>query len=254
MSENAKRYVNKKNAIETAQEVDAHLYAKSVREGRKIIAEKAEKANLSVGEYLAQRADRQRARAMAETAGLAYWPALASGSPRIDPAAYVVAERIMVRGGGKLWGEWNEEGEGEMARGGWDRWGCYGLSPNQVACMWYAAGCRDGGKFRLQVRTGEVARKGESIQEFIHYVRGLRWLKQSAPQVGLNLSRKAIITLGRLSTPLRAAALSGVQPIYTIGPDGQWRLVVLRARHLNWEAVAVAQKATAPGDEGTELV
>ncbi len=167
----------------------------------------------------------------AERLGLTYWPALIRDGyqPKIDPMAYVYAEDVLERKHG-LW-------DGKTNSGGWDRYGHYGLSRDQVARMWYAAGCRDTGKFKLQVAMGEVANKGDTAPWFKNYATGLRWyLRNSAAFDDLGtISRKAIAFLGRLSPALRWAALWGVASNASRG----WK--PLRIRELNLDLVAKAQ-------------
>lgn len=189
---------------------------------RQYFREQADKECLTISQYLRKRALKQ----MANNIGLAYWPALVYG-PRIDPKAYLVAERILWAQTGSLWGEKTPDG---MSHGGWDSDGYYGLSPWDVAAFWYAAGCRDSRKFRLQVATGIHAKKKESTNFFRAYARGKRWL--AANQIQLVCSRKATAALGRLSWYCRWAAIHGVAP--TDHP--------VRVRELNWAAVKTAQK------------
>ena len=171
------------------------------------------------------------AKRQAKSIGLVYWPALVrdGDQPKIDPMAYVYAEDVLERKHG-LWC-------GKNNRGGWDGCGHYGLSRYQVAKMWYAAGCRDTGKFRLQVAMGEIANKGDTAPWFKNYVTGLRWyLSNSAAFDDLGtISRKAIAFLGRLSAALRWAALWGVASNESRG----WK--PLRIRDLNLDLVAKAQ-------------
>lgn len=173
----------------------------------------------------------RRAKQQAERLGLAYWPALIRDGyqPKIDPLAYVYAEEVLERKH-RLW-------DGKARSGGWDRYDHYGLSRDTVARMWYAAGCRDTGKFRLQVAMGEVARRGDTAAWFKNYARGYRWyLRNSAAFDGLGtISRKTIAFLGRLSPALRWAALWGLPCSEARG----WK--PLRIRDLNLALVAKTQ-------------
>jgi len=180
------------------------------------------------------------ARAKALRLGLAYWPALAYG-PRIDPSAYVAAEQVL----SARHGTWNPAAG---CHGGWDAQGHHGLSAERVSEMWFAAGCADTPKFRAQVRSGILARKGDSLPWFLAYARGSSWCTAHACHIDAlgALSRKAVAALGRLSPELRHAAMSGVQlPDYVAG-----RYVALRIRDLNWLSVSQLQAklATASAD------
>lgn len=173
----------------------------------------------------------RRAKQQAARLGLTYWPALINDGyqPKIDPLAYVYAEEVLERKHG-LW-------DGKTNSGGWDRYGHYGLSRGTVARMWYASGCRDTGKFKLQVAMGEVARRGDTATWFKNYVRGDRWYMSNIAafeDLG-TISRKAIAFLGRLSPALRWAALWGVASNEARGGKP------LRIRDLNLDLVAKAQ-------------
>ncbi len=251
MSENAKRFNTKASIVRSHWERDSLAHCEDYYRGREIIAARANAQGISVHEYLADRENRRRARARAETVGLAYWPAAFKGAHKVDLKAYVIAEKVMARrDSAPLWGARLEDGA--LARGGWDMMGHYGLSPAQVAKMWYAAGCRGSRKYEYQVVSGMIARKGDSFPFFKNYVRGRRWLDKV--KSGLSVSRKAVAALGRLSAPLRVAALKGVQPTHRLGEDGAYRLIPTRIRDLNWSAVAKAQKAIAAGGEGAKKV
>lgn len=144
-------------------------------------------------------------------------------------------------------------------KGGWDSWNDRGIGCYKLEQMWYAAGCRDCGKFRTQVATGYVAKKGESEMEFRHYARGMRWLERNrmAWKGTTHLSRKAVAALGRLSAPLRWAAVHGVdvwgkdvtvREIHM--PNCEWPCSVtvpVRVVDLNWERVAKVQDALRGG-------
>lgn len=181
-----------------------------------------------------------RAKRAARSMGLAYWPALAFG-PKIDPRAYKMAEDALVRGGHGLWGDRTPEG---FSHGGWDSQGYYGISPWDVARAWYACGCRANAKFRawlevLQRQGADAAKflansmkRSWSYWETLCYIRGYQWLlRNNIPRRCGNPSAKVTIALGRLSAPLRWAAVEGVE----------WHNVI-RVRHLNWGRVAEVQK------------
>ena len=172
----------------------------------------------------------RRARRRADAIGLAYWPALAHG-PRIDPRAYLAAERILTKKAGARYGE--PTSDGRKSRGGWDSWGHRGVSPHMVYAMWMAAGCRNSRKFRAQVAVGRVAHKGERAAQFIDRARGYGWAEKN--KIDLRLGHDAARALGRISWRLRWAAINGVR-----NPDDGF----VRARDLNWTAVREAQRGS----------
>jgi len=194
---------------------------------RRAIALRAAETGLSVQELLG----RQGAKKAARRIGLAYWPAMEVATKRgVDPRAFVAAERALVRKAGALWGEILPDGT--RSHGGWDWHGHHGLTPWEIPAMWFASGCRDSKKFRTQVQTGIVARKGDNAAFVAAYSRGLKWIqKHGLGRAGIIFSRKAIAALGRLSWYSRWAAVHGLEP-------GK----VIRVRDLNWAAVKVAQK------------
>ena len=218
---------------------------------RKRLVELVEREGNNEGalKVLRERRMKRKARWEAESLGLAYWPALIKDGhrPSCDPRAYVLAERALE----PIYGLW---GEGE-SRGGWDSKGHYGLSRHDVARMWWAAGCKPTGKFFAQVRLGTLAQKGESEKEFVCFARGWRWLEankgafigwfNNRPHLSTAygvMSRQAVVALGRLSSPLRWAAIEGfARERYpsegTVGCyDRPYRI-----RDLNWARVAQVQ-------------
>lgn len=198
--------------------------------GRRIIAARAEAQGLTVGEYLGRRAALARLHRRAESLGLAYWPALRQRG--VDPRAFVAAERVLSSQVGSLWGEILPDGT--RSHGGWDSWGHYGVSPREVADAWFAAGCRDTGKFRLQIAAGIVARKGDTLPWLRAYVRGCRWLWGNR-LMGLPWSRQAMAALGKISPELRRAAIG------KFFADGGRPAETIRIRHLDWAEVARVQ-------------
>lgn len=120
------------------------------QEGRAVIAARAAAADLDVGAYLRRRSTRRRLRARAADLGLAYWPALFTTG--CNPRAFAIAEGILARKAGGLWGsiigasappEEAAYASTEMRHGGWDSYGHHGISAGNVRDMWLAAGCRD---------------------------------------------------------------------------------------------------------------
>lgn len=200
-----------------------------IREGRAAVAARL------VGEDANDRAfrrDCRNAKLAAARIGLAYWPALLPVQKDwlVDPAAYVAAEAVLAGRHG-LYGR--DPVTGQKCHGGWDAMGHHGVSPGQVRRMWQAAGCRDGRKFRAQVRTGTLAMKGDTAPFVTNYGVGLAWFtrNQAAFTSQLRMSRKALAVLGRLSPVLRWAAMDGVA-----SGDSP-----VRVRELNWKAVKAAQ-------------
>jgi hypothetical protein len=185
---------------------------------------------------------KRRARVQAESMGLAYWPSLIRDQYKVavDPAAFVAAERVLSRTHGR-YGETLPGGT--ISRGGWDSMGHYGLSPNRVARMWFSAGVKDTPKFRVQVATNTVARKGDTTPFVRNFARGSRWLESWPIQSGI--SRKAVAALGRLSPELRHAAVQNLpEPRYRrfdrpTGPTLE--LIPVRVRDLNWAEVQRVQ-------------
>lgn len=160
---------------------------------------------------------------------------------RVDPQALAIAEQVLAPRYG-IRGSLVDNGCGvpEPSRGGFDSCGVYGLSTRQVANAWYAAGCKDTGKFRLQIYNLGLAprldfgraqvitaKKGDSLPFLRNYYRGLRWLN-FRPR---NLSRKAVAALGRVSPNARRAALMGIE----LRED--YDMPKIRVRDLNWSAV-----------------
>lgn len=133
---------------------------------RAALAARAKEKGITVREYLSDPI--RRAKRLAKQIGLAYWPAIAYG-PRIDPWAYVVAERIISGDNGPRWGEIVD---GRRSHGGWDSYGHHGVAAADVADWWYAAGCRDSSKFRLQVKNYVSLKKGDTLPFARAYVRG----------------------------------------------------------------------------------
>ena len=202
------------------------------QQARAAIRRRAEDLDLTVEELLAQIGLRRRAKAL----GLAYWPALYVRG--CDPLAYIIAEAEMARRVGARWGEIDPD-TGDRSRGGWDSAGRYGLSAHDVGRMWFAAGCRDSGKFRIQAFHGIIARKGDSLPWLRNYVRGYNWLCRNR-LLWLPMSRNATAAVGRLSAELRRPAIQALVP----AGNGQ---PVIRIRHLDWQAVRAAEAALRTG-------
>lgn len=214
------------------------LLAEGLADWQEICEGRAAHAARRAGEEpneVAFRRDCRNARRAAARIGLAYWPALLPVQKHwlVDPAAYVAAEAVLAGRHG-LYGR--DPVTGQKCHGGWDAMGHHGVSPGQVRRMWQAAGCRDGRKFRAQVRTGVLAMKGDTAPFAQALGVGMMWFtrNQAAFTSHVWMSRKAIAVLGRLSPVLRWAAMdnvaSGDSPV--------------RVRDLNWAAVKAAQANT----------
>lgn len=163
-----------------------------------------------------KQAEQRRMKRRAESIGLVYWPALFCRD--VDPAAFVAAEAVLI----PQFGEWN----GKDCHGGWDQMGHHGLSPWFIKTAWFNAGCKDSPKFRKMLTVKDHAKKGESLEKFHQYLIGKRWV--DANQISMNLSRKAVIALGRISPVARWAALQDVE----YDPYSPRRI-----RELNWQRV-----------------
>ena len=213
---------------------------------------------------LRTRAAKQRARALAARLGLAYWPAILEPLG-VDPRAFVAAEAVLA----PLHGLWNPP----ASHGGWDSQGYHGLSPWAVANSWRLAGCKDSPKFRILVAafsrkdsiTGVTKRHSPS--QTMAIIRANRWLtnamRHSTTEQRPLFSAQALIALGRLSPPLRWAAIHQLpNPTYRFVAHGQpvtpsysWSDVTagatvqplarvqipIRLRDLDWGAVAALQ-------------
>ncbi|GIW89651.1 MAG: hypothetical protein KatS3mg109_0083 [Pirellulaceae bacterium] len=161
-----------------------------------------------------------RAKTMAEKNAIKVWPALIGIS--CDPKAIKIAEEVLAAEHGSYYGR---QEDGSFSYAGWDQQEYHGLSGRQVQEMWFAAGCRDGRKFRLQLKLRMVATAGESCAAFLQRVRGERWLSSNQDVIPPGwFSKKAIRVLGRVSPVARR--------VLTIGMDIQGRI---RIRHLNWD-------------------
>ena len=174
---------------------------------------------------------KRRAKEKARMIGLTYWPALLENHG-VDPMVFVAAERVLQQRHG-LWGD--RDMNGIISQGGWDMMGQHGASPTQVATHWKTSGCKDSQKFRFLVMNRMYdTKKGDSITFLRYCQRGLRWLVTHADSVN-SYSRKAVAALGRISAPLRWAAISELDVLPT---------QKIRIRDLNWAAVKTAQKGS----------
>lgn len=173
-----------------------------------------------VKKYLVEINQVKRAKKKAKNLGLSYWPALLD-CPKVDSNAFLIAEEILYKKTGKLYGK---DKNGVVYHGGWDSYGHYGPSPYFVQQAFFMAGCKNTEKFRAQVFYNELSKKGESAKRFLDYVRGNRWAKSASVYY---LSRKALITLGKLSPELRWAATRNLSKFFN----------PIRVRDLNWEEV-----------------
>jgi hypothetical protein len=214
----------------------------------------------------------RRAKRKAEEIGLHYWPALLpsyDGKGKVDPLAFVAAEKALLSHGAKPWGTKLEKrsaawdgtvpAKDTMEHGGWDAMGHWGVSPQQVASCWFASGCKDSGKFRFLVKNSAGARdsacifahklKSLSLQQLRDLLRGQRWLNTHCKYSGGAFSTKAVIALGRISPAARKAAIEGINfegrgQLYAEeggSHNGYKRAGMIRIRDLNWGAVKALQ-------------
>jgi len=181
---------------------------------------------------------RVQAQTLARKIGLRYWPAMI-GRPLVDSQAFLIAEEILFRKTGYRWGD--RDADDKIQHGGWDSFGCHGISRDFVADAWKASGCKDSPKFRFQVYHGIQAKKGDSFTFFKNFVAGWKWARARGlsgawiypGEVTTRLSgRKAFAALGRLPEELRIAAMKGLDR--TVGYN---EVPTLRIRDLNWGEV-----------------
>lgn len=168
---------------------------------------------------------KRRARAI----GLSYWPALVGNWQRsnVDVKAYIYADNILAAKTGSYYGQTMPDGS--MSHGGWDSYGRYGISAQDVRLAWFASGCKTGDKFGIQIRTGVVAKKYMSVKQTADYCRGYKWLAKRNMNYGF--STKAIVAIGRLSPEFRALAVQ-----YLPHGKSKYRIVDLR-----WDLVKAGQ-------------
>ena len=179
----------------------------------------------------------KQAKFRARNIGLSYWPALVGDWHRqeIDIKAYLRADEIVSARAGERYGQFIPNGA--RANGGWDSYGKYGISPSIVRDAWFAAGCKLGDKFDIQIRTGVVGKKYMSVRQTADYCRGFRWLKHR--NMHWRFSTKAIVVIGRLSPEFRALAIQNL-------PDNQNKIRIV---DLNWNIVKVGQEFLARFDD-----
>ena len=198
------------------------------------------------------------AKSWAAAYDIAYWPAFAYGDKSPSRDAMVAAEAALSPKHGH-YGDILPDGS--RGRGGFDSYGCHGLSGSDVRSLWFIAGCKDSSKFRFMVRNWvrdmPEFRKGDSLAFCINYQRGFRWWHSNARGIvakngGTEYhhapipSRKALAALGRISPTLRWAAIEGI---------GCWNPgdKPVRVRDLNWDAVKRSQILLATGGERVQL-
>lgn len=276
MSLNAKRFFNANHQRSLLRAADGE---ESIRFFMKLSRARLACTEAETAASKAKWAHR-RMRRYAEKIGLAYWPGLLQiekspdavrpvSDPVVDraalrrryicdPAALVAAEAVLHRMGKK----WTGKGTG-----GWDSAGVWGLNGQYVAAMWFAAGCEDNSKFRIQVVAAAkmprldnayeyrvFAQKGDTLPWLRNYYNGLLWLSRN--NIRLPLCRKAIAVLGRLSAPARRAALkpffgkeirTSFQGRYEEASN-RYRHFRIRVRDLDWEAVRAAQSQLMSGN------
>lgn len=202
------------------------------------------------------RLEKNRQKKLAKRQAIQAWWLLGAG---ISVEAIRFAEKILAQKAGGYWGEKLPDEE-DICRGGLDSQGHYGPDTNFVRAAFFAAGCKDWGKFAAQLRLHRLAQKGETEEEFRNFHRGCTWFVQHSKGDQMvdmrHWSRKAVACLGRLSGALRWAAISGLQePVGRLSAekpksycyqdcDKMYHIPgKIRVRDLNWEAVAACQKA-----------
>ena len=185
----------------------------------------------------------KQAKFRARNIGLSYWPALVEEwyAPDFDVKAYLRADEILSAQVGYKYGEVMPNGA--RSNGGWDSYGKYGISPSIVRDAWFAAGCKLGDKFDIQIRTGVVAKKFMSVNQTADYCRGFKWLKHR--NMHWRFSTKAIMAIGKLSPEFRTLA------VQNLPSDTN---VKVRIRDVNWSIVKAGQDFLAGfGDEYSRL-
>ena len=218
---------------------------------------KAARLNMSICSYLGQYAPIWQAKKLARRIGLTYWPALIRYPVRdkyndvlrpdgrgyvreklkCNPMAFVFAEKVLQ----KKYGLW--ELGSRNNRGGWDSQGYYGISNHDVERMWFAAGCKNNKKFRMQVASGVTAKKGDTIPWLRNYIKGQQWWNKLIP-LRLHyffLCRKTLAVLGKLPWYCRWAAVNKLITINTNTNENNGRYI--RIRDLDWNAVKKVSEA-----------
>ena len=210
------------------------------------------------GSEYAQKRRIRAAKTWAAAYGIAYWPAFAYGDKSPSRDAMVAAEAVLAPKHG-CYGDILTDGT--RSNGGFDSYGCHGLSGHDVQTLWFLAGCKDTSKFRFMIRNWDrdmpEFRKGDSLSFCVNYQRGFRWWHSNVRGiVAINggtdhhyspmPSRKALAALGRISSTLRWAAIEGIG---CWGPGHK----PVRVRDLNWDAVKRSQTLLATGGERVQL-
>ena len=210
------------------------------------------------GSEYAQKRRIRAAKRWAAAYGISYWPAFAYGDKSPSRDAMVAAEAALSPKHGH-YGDILPDGS--RGRGGFDSYGCHGLSGHDVQTLWFLAGCKNTSKFQFMIRNWDrdlaEFRKGDSLAFCINYQRGFRWWHNNARGIVARNggtdhhhapmpSRKALAALGRISATLRWAAIDGI---------GYWNVgdKPVRVRDLNWDAVKRSQILLATGGERVRL-
>ena len=117
----------------------------------------------------------------------------------------------------------------EQMGGKWDSCQVWGLSPNDVAKIWYIAGCKNSPKFRMMLayeirnntRNGRsdnhappynFVRKSSSLTATANILRGLDFFNKRSRQ-SHRFTSKQIETIGRVSLPIRYALTTNCEMI-----------------------------------------
>ena len=199
--------------------------------------DRADVVETAIREHIRQRQVVRRGRRIAERIGLHYWPAIAYG-PRVDPKAYLVAEKVQSKGWTlPLWGD-PMPGTEKKSHGGWDMDGKKGNTPGDIARMWYNAGCKDSPKFRIQVaRHTEVPKRitGGRVRD---YLRGLAWVEAHSGEITARYTPRAMCALGRISPWARWVATHTASQMLKNEPYKK----KVDLNELDWAEVARLQK------------
>ena len=153
----------------------------------------------------------------------------------IDPMAFKIAVEITNRICGI-----KEDGHN------FDSASVWGMSPSLIGKAWFANGAKDGAKFRLFLsemayvlkQRGRIdffgniiPKKGDSIEFYRDYLKGVRFLENSTDNGRYRYSRKATRVLGKLSRVARVAAIRNIDTMEMMNSER------VRIRDLNWDAV-----------------
>ena len=133
-------------------------------------------------------------------------------------------------------------------KGGYDNQGYYGVDSQYIHWAWFQCGCgKDIPKFRTLILSFDkvknirhLIKKSMSNTDMVNLIKGSDWLLKGFGQTALyTMNAKAIIALGRISFPLRWAAVSGLEDRLKV--EDHWENPKIRIRDLNWNSVKEVQ-------------